>query len=722
MSEATAALVAERLPEGVSLRGLGEHRLKDFNDPQPIQQLVVDGLPAEFPPLKTLDVPTNLPIELTSFVGRDAELADIAELLDRSRLVTLVGPGGTGKTRLALHAAASRTEHYGNGVFFVDLSPIREPDLLPSSVAKALGIKEEPGRPALETVSAHLRDRRALLVLDNFEQTVRAAPMVADLLQVAPHLQILATSRIRLGLAGEQEYPVPPLGMPALGSSPPELAETDAVRLFAERARAVVPSFEVTDDNAATIAEICARLDGLPLAIELAAAQLRILSPKEVLDRLDRRLPLRSTAGNVPERQRTLRGAIEWSYDLLEASLRAFFARLSVFAGGASFPAIEAVCNPDGDLGLDALDALASLLDQSLIRREDAAGGSRYVMLETIREFAAERLAAEFDLPDAERRHVRFFVELAAEWGPLVRSPRALEATAVLERDYQNIRAALTWCLRTDRADIGLSAAAGLWMFWVEHGPVADGRKTVAAMLELPSAAQRDARRQAALDALGSLAYWEGDYPSAVDVYDQALELSRELEDVRGSVEALKNLSYTAGAAGDPATARTLAEEARVVAREAGLGAIAAEAAGLVGLSLSREGDHEGALVATQEALDGFEAAGDAYWANQMKSRMGSIHLRMGDVERAEAYLRVALAESMTRLPGAIGRGATTSLLAATAAARGQHERALRLTGYSEAVSKRMGGSPPAALLGESAAYVEASRGILGADESARLE
>jgi predicted ATPase/class 3 adenylate cyclase len=721
VSETTTALLSEALPPGTSLRDLGEHRFKDFDQPQRVHQLEIEGLPSDFPALKTLDVPTNLPLTLTSFVGREGELVELGSLLDRARLVTLVGPGGTGKTRLALEAAARRVQHHRDGVFFVDLSSIRDPDLVPFSVAKVLGAKELPGRPALDTVTAHLADRRSLLLLDNFEQVVGAAHAVSEVLRAAPNVQVVATSRIRLGLAGEQEYPVPPLRVPAANDDLRRLAANEAVALFTERARAVRPAFELTEANGSAVAEICARLDGLPLAIELAAAQLRVLSPHELLARLEHRLPLRTGAGNVPERQRTLRDTIEWSYELLDARQRALFARLAVFAGGATLTAIEAVCNPEVDLGVDTLDAVTSLVDHSLVRRDDEAQGSRFAMLDTIREYAAERLAGDDDIGETERQHAEFFVAMAQEWGPHVRSSQAPTATAILERDYDNIRAAVAWAHRADRADIGLRAAAPMWMFWVEHGPVHDGRRAVDALLSLRSAAPRDSIRRAALEALGSLSYWEGDYGPSEQAYGEALQLSRELGEARGMAEAFKNLAYVAGATGDPERALSLAEAARTAAREAGDVALAAEAAGLVGLSLSREGDHEGALAATQEALEGFEAEGISYWANQMRSRLGSIYLRMEDLDRAEALLRTSLADMPGALSSAIGRAANASMLAAVAGARGDHDRALRLTGYTEAVAERMGSSPPAALLGESAAFVEASRAALDRETVERL-
>ena len=696
ISDATKALVADKVPDGVSLRTLGEHRLKDFDDPQPIHQLVIDGLPGEFPSLKTLEVPTNLPTALTTFVGRERELEELDALLARRRLVTLIGPGGTGKTRLALEAAARRTERHRDGVFFVDLSPVRDPEQVPSSLVKGLGLKEQPGRPAMEALVEHLSDQRSLLLMDNFEQVIPAAPHVGQILHAPPQVHVLATSRIRLGLAGEQEFPVPPLGVPETGSDLDVLAQNDAVALFLDRARAARPSFELTEGNAPAVAAICARLDGLPLAIELAAAQLRVLAPNELLGRLDQRLPLRAGTADVPERQRTLRSTIEWSYDLLAAPHRAFFGRLAVFGGGASFAAVESVCNPAGDLGIDTLDALASLVDQSLVRREESSEGSRYSMLETIREYAAERLQAEFDAEDTGQRHAEFFALLVEEWGPRVRSGQAPAATSILGLDYGNVREALAWSIRRDRADIGLRVAAPMWMYWVEHGPLEEGRRATQELVALPSARADQRLRARGMSALGSLAYWKGDYRLAQEAYEEALAIYRDLEDPRGTAESLINLAYLAGAQRQYARVHSVIEEAVDIARRAGLRREAAEAAGLLGLARSSQGDHEGALAASREALEGFEAEGDLYRANEVKSRIGAIYLQMGRVDEADAHLRESLAER-GEVPGAVGM-VTMNFLAAVASSRGDHHRSLRLFGFAQAVTERMGTSPPIGL------------------------
>lgn len=398
LSLTTSELVRTGLPIGLGLRDLGEHRLKDLARPERIFQLIIEGLPAEFPPIRSLETPTNLPAQRTSFIGRQREVARVKELLIGPGLLTLTGPGGSGKTRLALQAARELLEEYSDGVFFVELAPITDPRLIPSSIAASVGARAEGRRPVLETLRDHLREREMLLVIDNFEQVVEGASMMAYLLAAAPRLRILSTSREPLHVSGEQELAVPPLDLPDIRepSVPEHLMRHEAVALFAQRATAVDPTFRITESNAPAVAELCRRLDGLPLAIELAASRVKVLSPAAMFERLEHRLEL-LTGGPVdlPPRQRTLRGAIGWSYDLLAEIERALFRRLSVFAGGWTLEAAESVANPEGELGRDQLEVLGSLVNKSLVRRAPTASGAvRFGMLETIREFGVEQLNA----------------------------------------------------------------------------------------------------------------------------------------------------------------------------------------------------------------------------------------------------------------------------------------------------------------------------------------
>ncbi|HKA50881.1 MAG TPA: adenylate/guanylate cyclase domain-containing protein, partial [Candidatus Dormibacteraeota bacterium] len=408
LSGATRGLVEHSLPEGTSLRDLGEHRLKDIVHLEHLFDLVIDGLLAEFPPPRTLDArPNNLPAQLTSFVGREEQIAEIRQLLGRARLLTLTGPGGTGKSRLALQVAAETLGDYRDGSFFVDLSPVMDPALVPAVIAQALGVSETPGVPIIEGLRTHLRDRELLLVVDNFEQVAVAGPVLEELLTTAPRVKALVTSRVVLSLRGEQEYAVPPLKPPDLRqqADPADLNRFEAVRLFTERALAVQPRFRLTAKNAGAVAEITVRLDGLPLAIELAATRTKVMTPEQMLPRLQQSLTLlTSGARRLPERQRTLRGAIAWSYDLLPEAERSLFARLSVFSGGWTLAAAEGIAEPK-ELALDALEGLSALLDNSLIRADEPNGQPRFSMLETIREFGQEQLSAADELEHVRRRH-----------------------------------------------------------------------------------------------------------------------------------------------------------------------------------------------------------------------------------------------------------------------------------------------------------------------------
>src|ERR687891_401210 len=433
VSEATRALVEPAAPEGVAFRDLGEHRLKDLSHPERLHQVLGDGLPAEFPALRSMDArPNNLPVQLTSFVGRRRELEGVKEAIRAGRLLTLTGPGGTGKTRLALQAARQLLPEFEHGVFFVALAPITERGLVLPAVAKALGLpeatRESTGEP--------------------------------------------------LGLSGERESPVPPLDLPDPAHLPAieGLSQYEAVSLFVERAMAVQPGFQVTNENAPAVAEICARLDGLPLAIELAAARVKILAPQALLARLDRALPLLAGGSReLPQRQRTLRDAIAWSYDLLEEPERPLFARLSAFVGGFTLEAVEAVADPGGDLGLDPFDGVASLTNKSLLRQMATGPAEpRFFMLETIREYAAERLAEAPDADEIRRRHARFFLGLAERAEPELTGPDQVRWLDALEAEHDNFRAALAWAAEHE-LDAALRMGGALWRFWQLPGHLPAG-------------------------------------------------------------------------------------------------------------------------------------------------------------------------------------------------------------------------------------------------------
>src|SRR5947209_10773759 len=459
------------------------NRLKDLAQPDSLFQPMVEGLPGDFPQLKTLEAaPNNLPTQLTSFIGRDDQVREAKRLLSRSRLLTLTGPGGTGKTRLSLEIAAEVLDQFADGVYFVPLSAVHDPELVPSAIAQALAISTTGSRRPIDALLDHLREKRTLLVLDNFEQLLPAAPIATTLLEGSPGLRVLVSSRAVLRVYGEQEFPVPPLALPDLKALPSlsALSQFEAVKLFIERAVAVKPDFRATNENAPAIAGICERVDGLPLAIELAAARIKLFSPQALLSRLEKSLTaLGSGARDLPSRQQTLRGAIQWSYDMIDAPGRRLLARFSVFARGGSLEQVESVCGPPDDVGGDVVDMLDQLADQSLVRRLPDFSEPRFLMLQTIREFAAEQLEQSDEAAAIKDRHVQAFIALAQQAQPHVFGSRRKEWLDRLEMEDDNLRAALDWTLSTGDAKNAMLMWACLWRFWQMRGHIHEGRARV---------------------------------------------------------------------------------------------------------------------------------------------------------------------------------------------------------------------------------------------------
>jgi predicted ATPase/class 3 adenylate cyclase len=563
VSETTRALVGGMLPADVTIRDLGEHRLKDLR-PERLSQLVAAGLPADFPPIRSLDQrPNNLPTQLTSFVGRDHELAATRLLLDASRLLTLTGSGGIGKTRLALQLAAAAADRYPDGVWFVPLEPLREAELVPGTIAHAVGLTDSGVRPTLELLVEHLAPRTCLLVLDNFEQVIAAAPLAAQLLRACPSLTIVTTSRSALHVSGEQEYAVPGLPAPPdprhlstfevaqlpaeiRAADPATLGQYEAVRLFVARALAVRPDFQVTNENAPAVAGICATLQGLPLAIELAAARVKVLAPDAILERLEHRLELLASASrDLPERQRTLRGAIAWSYDLLDDAGRRLLARLSVFVGGGDLSMIEHVCDPDGALGGDLLDVLAALVDQSLVRSDDVAGAARFSLLDTIRTYGAERLDASGEGPAIRDRHLAAYLELAERAAAELSGPAQRAWLDRLEADADNFRAALDRAEAIPDPEAAVRLGFALWRFWQQRGYLREARRRLTA-LDGHGWDLAPRTRARLLEALGGVAYWQADGEASGPWYEAALEIWRSLGDRREIANALYNLGSSA--------------------------------------------------------------------------------------------------------------------------------------------------------------------------------
>ena len=687
VSEATRGLVEHALPEGTSLRDLGEHRLKDIALPVHLHDLVIQGLPADFPPPRTLDArPSNLPLQLTSFVGREDEIAEVKRLLERARLLTLTGAGGTGKSRLALQVASELLAGFSDGAFFVELASVTDPALVPSALAKALGVPEVPGRAIPEAVQNHLRDKELLLVVDNFEQVVEAGPMLEELLTAAPDLKVMVTSRAVLSLQGEQEYVVPPLELPDPERFPDvlTLGRSEAVRLFTERARSVRPGFRLTGENARAVAEITARLDGLPLAIELAATRTKVLTPEQLLPRLQQRLGL-LTAGarTLPDRQRTLRSAIAWSYDLLEAAERGLFARLSVFTGGWTLASAEAVCDP-GELGLDVLEGLTSLVDQSLVRRtESGVGESRFAMLETIREFAQEQLRAGGDLELVLRRHGEHFLGLAVAAEPHLTGEDQGEWLDRCDREHANLRAALRWAIEAGEADRVQRAAGALWRFWQQRGHLAEGRRWLEEIQALPSGQAPTAARAKALTGAGGIAWWQEDIAAARGFYQEALAIERELGNPAGIAEGLYNLAFVAGAGGDIDAAVGLFEESLELFRRAGDEGGVTRARWMIVLGDLAAGNWEPPIANAEEAVATWRRAGDRFrmgdglvWlavaAESLRERVGGrapLDFLAGFIGDPEAEARAHLQEDAAQR--AWEKGRSMSVEAAVALALG---------------------------------------------------
>jgi predicted ATPase len=596
--------------------------------------------------------PSNLPVPGAPLVGREKEIAAAKQLLLRRdvRLVTITGPGGIGKSRLSIALAAETAEHFSSGVYFVPLAAVSDANLVISVIAQALGVRLTGAQPALETLTEHLRTFSAplLLVIDNFEHLLPAASALAELLALGPNLSILATSRSPLHVYGEHEFPVPPLALPDNKALPPvdALSQYSAVALFVQRAQAIKPDFKLTEHNAADVLEICARLDGLPLAIELAAARVKLLSASAMRTRLTSRLQL-LTGGSrdLPARQRTLRHAIDWSYDLLGEAEQKLFRRLSVFLGGATLEAIESVCDTKEDLGIDLLDGMSSMVDKSLVRQmEQADGEPRYLMLETIREYGLEKLRASGEERPTRRAHAAYCLVLAEEAATGDMDIKLKGWLDRLEIEHDNFRTALDWLTETADADWGLRLGAALFRFWEMREHLAEGRDRLGKLLSLPGACVPTIPRVRVLFAAGVLANVQGDFAAFDEFLGQSLQIARQLGDTQSIAVCLNAMGVTARIRNDLPASIAYLEESLPLWRESKDHRAVARALSNLASVLAAQGDYPRARALYDECLSIFRELQDRTGIGWAMNHQGDVARDQGDSVAADALYRSSLA------------------------------------------------------------------------------
>ncbi len=596
LTEAVEQLAQDGLPAEASLRELGEMRLRDIKRAERVFVLVHPDLPRDVDlPVASEQQTRNFPPELTPFLGREEQISAIAELVaaPNVHLVTLTGPGGIGKTRLAIQVGERLASSFAGGAVFVDLSTLRDPAQVLSTIGRALGLREVTAGSLVQQIHGSLADRGTLLILDNFEHLLGSAGVVAELLG-GSEVDLLVTSRAPLRVQGEHEYLVPTLRLPEQSqrTNAAALASNEAVALFVDRARAVRPDFELTDAIAPIVAEICARLDGLPLAIELAAARIKVLPPAALLSRLERRLPL-LTGGrrDAPERQRTLRDTIAWSYDLLGPDECQLFRRLGVFVGGWTMEAAEAVANPEGKL--DVLGGLTSLVEMSLVRLDETESEARFRMLETIREFAVDRLTEAGEDAAIRERHAAFYLDFAEAAEPEFVRANQVELLDRLAADGPNITATLGWLLDQNRIDEGLRLSVAMRFYWLRRAPFAEGSRWLTAFLERPADGVPPQTRARAVAAAGSFNHRLGRLDETRALYQEALALFREAGDLIGEARLLRNLASVAIDLDEFEDAESLLTESRAVADRSGNPRSVADVVGLSGTLAFAQGDYD---------------------------------------------------------------------------------------------------------------------------------
>ena len=710
VSGATETLLRGQLPVEVDLRDMGRHHFKDLPQAVTVFQVVAPDLQMEFPPLRSSDIhPNNLPTQLTSFVGREKELADVKKLLQNAHLLTLIGPGGTGKTRLSIRTASELLDHYPDGVWLVELAPISDTLLVPRTAAIAIGLREEPQRPVIDMLCDYLKDKKILLILDNCEHLVDACARVADkLLHAAPDVRILASSQEALGIGGEVTYRVPSLGLPDVHHLPPfeSLSQYEAVKLFIDRAASAVPSFAVTNENAPALAQICDRLDGIPLAIELAAAKVRVLSVDQIAKRLDDRFRLLTGGSRTAlERHQTLRAAIDWSYNLLPADEQLLFSRLSVFAGGWTLEAAEAVCSlelaakesPAGDdiLREDILILIEQLINKSLVTTEEVqgetryanAGSFRYHMLETMREYAYEKLV---DGDAWHRQHTAYFLSLAETIEPYLEKPEPVSWLDKLEREHNNLRTALRWARENGEVELGLRFVSALCLFWFMRGYLSEGLARSEEFLSMSEGTGNAALRAKALDHAGLLARYKGDLTRAQELITESLSLRRELGERHGIADSLSNLGFVILYQGNFAQARQHYSEALGIYRELDNQQGISDSLSHLALMTFYEGDYERAQAMDEACLAIWRNLGDQQGIAWALHRLGNVKVAQGEFSAARNLFKESLIIS-SDVGFKYGIASSIEGLASLAAKNGQAECAVLLAGGAFALRQAIG-------------------------------
>ena len=644
-SEATRGLVEGHLGADLHLLALGQHELRDFGRAEPLYQVVADGLEREFPPLKAAGESNrgNLPSRLTTFIGREAELDELARLLDLNRLITLVGPGGTGKTSLAVELVRREAGRFADGTWFVALESVRDPELVASVLAATFRLVSGSGGTDESRLKAFLGPRSIGLIVDNVEQVLAAAPLLPELLRGAAGLTIVATSRSPLRVTGEQEYPVQPLPVPLAGSAVDEALANDAIRLFVDRAERVRPGYRLVTEDVEAVAEICRRLDGLPLGIEIAASRMAVLPARDIAERLGRRLDLPGTGSrDVPERQRTLQAAISWSTDLLAEPEERLLERLSVFAGGFAVDQAEQVCEPVEDLRIEVLDRLSLLIEHSLVQPSAASSdGARFRLLTTVRKFAAGRLDAREETETIRHRHAETYLALAEGIAPKIQGRDQPRLLARLALEHDNFRAAFDWAIDRGDAEIAMRLAAALWRYWQGRGHLEEGSATVTRILAMSSADAITPARLGLLDAAGGVAWWLGDIQSADRFYEQQVAGARALDDPRALALALFNRSHTLASGQGSAESTALRAEASQLYERVG-DARGAARVRWVSANLLIAVDAVAASREFEELLRIYLELDDVYYAAMAAGSLSWSLNETGDFDRALEYALVS--------------------------------------------------------------------------------